>query len=243
MKVYQQAEQSFKGIALFTPGGDLFYCIDLSKQSRWHLHLCLAIQETLGLTEPPHFLSPGYTATVDRWIIPSTGQLKTATSIYPRIKSYQPLLNAIFNLAEDFTWEIAPWREEICNPIALETYRQRFPELWESHELVVKVESAQNLAQSPTPKPETQQGYTLLLFISNQNLVNPETLHTIHQILEEGLHLPYTLKIIDIVKYPEQAEKFRISATPTLVRIQPKPTRHIIGEFENWQQVLQILTS
>ncbi|WP_239651521.1 hypothetical protein [Neosynechococcus sphagnicola] len=47
----------FKGIALFTPGGDLIYGIDVSKQSRWHLHLCTALQELLGLTEPPHFFS------------------------------------------------------------------------------------------------------------------------------------------------------------------------------------------
>ncbi|MDJ0558735.1 MAG: circadian clock protein KaiB, partial [Microcystis sp. M53599_WE4] len=30
----------FKGIALFTPGGDLIYCIDPDKQTHWHLNLC-----------------------------------------------------------------------------------------------------------------------------------------------------------------------------------------------------------
>ncbi|MFM6041706.1 MAG: circadian clock protein KaiB, partial [Dolichospermum sp.] len=39
--------QLFKGIALFTPGGDLIYCIDPSKQGRWHLNLCAALREIL----------------------------------------------------------------------------------------------------------------------------------------------------------------------------------------------------
>ncbi|MFM7558989.1 MAG: circadian clock protein KaiB, partial [Cylindrospermopsis raciborskii] len=55
--------QVFKGIALFTPGGDLIYCIDPSKQKRWHLHLCGVLQQILNLSEPPHFLVPCYTAT------------------------------------------------------------------------------------------------------------------------------------------------------------------------------------
>lgn len=237
------SENLYKGIALFTPGGDLFYCIDPSKQNRWHLHLCIAVQETLNLSEPPHFLVPVYTATVDRWLVSRTGEIKTATNIYPKLRPYQSLLNAIFNLTENLTWEIAPWQEEFCNPLALDIYQQRFPEIWQNHELVVKVESPHNPKKLSVPKPENLQGYTLLLFISNQNLPNPETLQTIHQILEEGLNLPYTLKIVDINKHPEQAEQFNISATPTLVRIQPQPTRRIVGEFDNWQRVLQILTS
>ena len=42
----------YKGIVLFTPGGDIIYTIDPNKQERWHLHLCLGLQEILGLPEP-----------------------------------------------------------------------------------------------------------------------------------------------------------------------------------------------
>ncbi|ELR99803.1 circadian clock KaiB family protein [Gloeocapsa sp. PCC 73106] len=239
-------ETSFKGIALFTPGGDLFYCIDPTKQSRWHLHLCIAIQETLDLSEPPHFLVPAYTATVDRWITPSKGKNNIAATLYPRVKSYQPLLNTIFNLAENFNWEVALWQEEFCDPIVLEAYQHQFPQLWENHELIIKVESFKQSKKADTYLESTfftPEGYTLILFVSNHSSQNSETLQSIHRILEEGLNLPYTLKVIDITKHPEQAEKFQISATPTLLRTQPQPIRRIVGEFANWQRVLQILTS
>lgn len=240
-------EQSFKGIALFTPGGDLFYCIDPTKQNRWHLHLCIALQETLELREPPHFLVPCYTATVDRWITPSRNKTNIAATLYPRVKLYQPLLNAIFDLADNFVWEIAMWQEEFCDPIVLEAYQNQFPQLWENHELIVKVESSQETEAEefslPPPPPGNSPGYTLMLFVSNHSLQNSDILKSIHSILEEGLNLPYTLKVVDITKHPEQAEKFQVSATPTLVRTQPQPLRRIVGEFENWQRVLQILTS
>lgn len=238
-----QFKKSFKGIALFTPGGDLFYCIDPTKQTRWHLHLCIALQEILSLKEPPHFLVPGYTATVDRWLMSSTGEIKTTAAIYPAVRLYQSLLNVIFNLPQELVWEIAHWEEESCNPMVIEVYQQQFPELWQNHELVVRIDSDNHLQKTLNSQLTTSEGYNLILFISDYNLPSPETLQTIHRILEDGLNQPYTFKIINITKHPEQAEQFQISATPTLVRTRPKPIRRIIGEFENWERVLQILTS
>ncbi|MGL6284372.1 MAG: circadian clock KaiB family protein, partial [Microcoleaceae cyanobacterium] len=84
-KVVSDNSSLFKGIALFTPGGDLVYCIDPSKQSRWHLHLCAVLQDILGLPEPPHFLVPAYTATIDQWLDNRTNQIQVAAAIYPLV--------------------------------------------------------------------------------------------------------------------------------------------------------------
>jgi len=73
----------FKGIALFTPGGDLIYCIDPNKQTHWHLNLCAALQSALGLPEPPHFLVPSFTATIDRWRDPYSHRIHTRAEVYP----------------------------------------------------------------------------------------------------------------------------------------------------------------
>lgn len=88
--------QLFKGIALFTPGGDLMYCIDPNKQGRWHLNLCAALQEILDLPEPPHFLVPCYTATIDHWLNPRTQQVQIFAEAYPAVIRHQAVLNAIF---------------------------------------------------------------------------------------------------------------------------------------------------
>lgn len=244
-------DQLFKGIALFTPGGDLIYCIDPSKHGRWHLHLCVALQELLSLPEPPHFLIPGYTATIDRWRDPYSQTLKTIAEVYPAVQRYQPLLNVIFG-TDDLVWQTVSWQEESCNPIIAETYRHQFPELWENHELIVRFETKEQLSNSIPgkssnetfgilPAPEKTHGYVLRLFVSGNNIATHKTLETIHQLLEQGLKHPYTLKVIDISKHPEEAEIDQISATPTLVRVYPQPVRRIIGELEDWQRILQLL--
>jgi len=192
----------FKGIALFTPGGDLIYCIDPDKQTHWHLNLCAALQSALGLPEP----------------------------VYPLVRRYQPLLNAIF-ATDERAWFTVPWQEQSSNPTILETYRQQFPQLWQSHDLILHY-------TNPSPK-----GYVLRLFVSGNNANTKHTLESIHQLLERELHHPYTLKVIDISKHPEQAESNHVSAIPTLVRVWPQPVKRIIGEFEDLPRVLQIIAT
>ncbi|NJL47349.1 MAG: circadian clock protein KaiB, partial [Leptolyngbyaceae cyanobacterium SM2_5_2] len=75
---------SFKGLALFTPGGDCVYAIDQHKRERWHLDLCAALQNALCLPELPNFLLPCYTATVDRWVDATSQELITVAEAYPR---------------------------------------------------------------------------------------------------------------------------------------------------------------
>lgn len=283
--------QLFKGIALFTPGGDLIYCVDSSKRSRWHIHLCFGLQDLFDLPEPPHFLVPGYTAVVDRWLDTQTKQIQTIAEIYSPVQRDRALLNAVFGL-DRIDWQIAPWQEQYCNPSIIETYRDRFPQLWENHDAIVRLDwqrpnrslkrftlleetqfdgrdrpstasipfkiatlnTTQQLEKPIEPESEravnyceletdNSNAYILRLFVSGDRYATEKTLLSIHQLLEQGLAHPYTLKTIDISKHPELAEKDRISATPALVRIWPKPVRRIVGDLNDFQRVLQILTS
>jgi circadian clock protein KaiB len=252
----------FKGIALFTPGGDLIYCIDPRKQTQWHLQLCVGLQEILGLSEPPHFLIPCYTATVDCWLDRSDRQLRIAAEAYPPVLRHQTLLNAIFGTG-DLVWQ--PRSEEMCEPMAIATYHEQFPELWENHDLVVQyaievgrsdfrssIEPPSRFRQPPSipatkptaiAPPPPAQGYVLRLFVSGSNPSTERTLETVHQLLEESLDRPYTLKVIDVLKHPEQAEADQISATPTLIKIWPKPVRRIVGELNDVQKIMKLLSS
>jgi circadian clock protein KaiB len=237
--------QVFKGIALFTPGGDLIYCRDLNKQEHWHVHLCAGLQEIFGLPEPPYFLLPGHSATIDRWLDPQTQQLKTSAEVYPAVQRYQPLLNAVFGV-ENLIWQVAPW-DESCNPIVLETYRNRFPQLWEERDLIVRFQPRQELSDrnlfslSASSKEERTENYILRLFVSGNSHKTEVVLKEIYQFLERDLGHPYTLKVIDILQHPEEAETNQISATPTLVRISPLPVRRIVGELGDRQRVVEIL--
>jgi circadian clock protein KaiB len=236
--------QLFKGIALFTPGGDLIYCIDPSKQGRWHLHLCAVLQEILDLPEPPHFLVPCYTATVDHWLDPRSQEVKIFAEAYPVVMRHQAVLNAIFDTGE-LVWQAAPWQEGLCDRMVLTSYRDSFPQLWEDHNLIVKV----NLQESRPhyqianviQAQEKTRGYVLRLFVAGQTPSTERILGNLHNLLEKYFGLPYTLKIIDVLTNPEQAEADQVSATPTLVKAWPAPVRRIVGELDNVNKVLQML--
>jgi circadian clock protein KaiB len=262
----------FKGIALFTPGGDLIYCIDPSKQSRWHLHLCVALQEILGLSEPPHFLIPCYTATIDRWFDPQTQQVKLEAETYAPVARYQHLLNAVFQCG-DLLW--SPRVDDLCNPMVIATYYEQFPQLWKNHDLVVQVPQQDSQAtkkgnlsplrlgnclddsvtleshgspsidlpvsRSRRAQPPDTHGYVLRLFVSGNSALTERTLQTLHQLLEKSLGHPYTLKVVDVFKHPEQAEVDQISATPTLIKVWPKPVRRIVGALDDVDKILRLL--
>jgi len=250
----------FKGIVLFTPGGDLIYGIDPSKQAQWHIHLCLGLQEIWDLSDPPHFLVPGYTATVERWLDPQTQQVKVIAEAHPPVQRYIPLLRVLFDLEATIDWQIAPWQEEYCSRAVIETYRHQFPQLWEERDLVIRLDPRHSQSSAIIGADSGQQtlnstsdvsiatneqtgGYILRLFISSDHLSAEQTLGSIHQILEQGLTSPYTLKVIDLSKNPEQAEIHQVAATPTLVRVWPQPVRRIVGQLDDIQRVLQIISS
>jgi len=239
---------AFKGIALFTPGGDVIYCIDPHKQSRWHIHLCNALQHLLGLADPPHFLVPCYTATVDRSIDPATQQIFQVAELSPLVARYQPLLNVIFG-TDTLIWQKIQHQPALCDPVVLATYRSQFPQLWQSHDLVARYENmmatppAQFLSPSIPPVKTSllSQGYVLRLFVSGQSLAIQQTLQKLHQLLEQTLDQPYTLKLIDVSQHPEQAELDQVTATPTLVRAYPLPVLRLVGHLDSQEQLLGIL--
>lgn len=238
----------FKGIALFTPGGDLIYCIDPNKQGRWHLHLCGLLQEILCLPEPPHFLVPCYTATIDHWLDPRSQQIRTFAEAHPPVWKYQALLNAIFG-TQDLVWQVPPWVDGLSDPMLLATYRSSFEQLWENHDLIVRYDTSKSttlsdqpigLVQPEKPKP---QGYVFRLFVAGHSTATERILQSLHELLEQSLGQPYTLKVIDVFTNPEQAEVDQVTATPTLVKVWPQPIRRIVGELDNVAKILQVLVT
>jgi circadian clock protein KaiB len=361
----------------------------------------MALQEMLGLSEPPHFLVPAYTATIDRWLDPRTRQLRTSAEIYPLVRHHQALLNAVFGTV-NMVWQLAPCQEGLCDLMVVETYRHQFPQLWEDHDLVVRFDRTEQFSytypdsypslrrkeasvttlqntmnrfdesilsdmevtssdvdvsakqdtitqqdrvpneSSSTPSnsvsvisntdtslpltntlgvsdsvmqgsssneaaehedlqgadlelaasgtsprdviaetvndrvpatddtleqvtpplpparttshsdsngilPDSQsqyaQGYVLRLFVSGHSAATEHTLMSLHQLLETSLRFPYTLKVIDVFKHPDQAEMNQISATPTLLRVWPEPIRRIVGDLTDSERILRILAT
>lgn len=81
----------------------------------------------------------------------------------------------------------------------------------------------------------------LRLFVSGYSAATQRILQSLHHLLEESLGSPYTLKVIDIYRHPEQAEADQVSATPTLVKVYPRPVRRIVGDLDDVDRVLRLL--
>jgi circadian clock protein KaiB len=230
---------SFKGIALFTPGGDLVYCIDPGKQGQWHAQLCQALQQALHLTEPPYFLVPCYTATVDRWFDAEMQQWHVFAELAMNVKRYQVLLNRIFHLEdypEPVQWQTLMPPVGVCDPLLLHRYRLQFPALWESHNLAIGLDATGQIAP-----PETVSGYVLRLFVAGYSGSTEKTLEGLHHVLEESLNLPYTLTVVDVFKQPEEAEVHQITAIPTLMKIYPPPIKRLVGDLDTGDRLLKLL--
>lgn len=239
------APQSFKGIAVFTPGGDVVYCRDDKKQTQWHLHLCAALQEQLGLVASPYFLVPGLTATVDCWIDPVTASPKLVAELYPLVYRYQGLLNALFGLGP-IEWRRIATRQEYQSISLLNTHQAQFPQLWDTHDLILDISShgddSRHLQAQVAPQATTMNGPVLRLFVSGYSAMTEQVLKTLQGVLENSRYRPYTLRMVDVSKHPEQAEADQISATPTLVRVWPQPTRRLVGELDNPRAILSLLS-
>lgn len=240
----------FKGIALFTPGGDCVYCIDRQKQVHWHADLCTVLQKKLGLVEPPYFLLPCFTATIDQWWDADTGQMVTLAEAYPRVIPFQPLLNVLFGQP------LVQWQPNYtvlaeCSQRLIEIQRDRFPQLWQSHDLILRVDRPpEKVAASETfPQKRRLEGgastpYVFKLFVRGEDTLATETmLRLLRQALETCLSGAYTLQVVDVAKQPDQAERNHISAVPTLVQVYPEPSRRIVGNLTSQQQLTQLLSA
>lgn len=243
----------YKAIVLFTPGGDVLYAIDRDKTRHWHFDLCLGIQSLLKLQETPHFLVPYYTATVDVGSL----SLNTAPPIFAEVHTpvyhHRHFLSALLGLPQ-IPWQRAKSTPEVMDGDLLRSYAQQFPELWQGHNWVVPLEEVMSLAQAieaADPARYSQKSfvspveaschYVLRFYVSGHGGQTKKSLSELHQCLKQGLDGHYSLKVIDIHREPELAERDQITAIPTLIRTYPKPTRRIVGQFQDPQKLLSLL--
>lgn len=232
---------TYKGLALFTPGGDLVYCIDPTKQGYWHSQLCNAIQQVFNLPSAPSFLNDCFTATVDRWIDRQTQNLAIAAEVKPLVWPHRPILSTLFDVPLG-DWQVDPTPNH-CDSWFLDSYRQQFPQLWEHHNLVLNLEHLSSFlyVAQPDASPNLT-GYVLRLFINGQTPVTVQALESLHKLLEQTLSSPYTLKIVDVQQHPELAEKDHITATPTLIKTWPPPVRRLVGSLDQVERLRRLLS-
>lgn len=80
--------------------------------------------------------------------------------------------------------------------------------------------------------------HMLRLFITGKTARSQAAIQNLSEVCETYLAGRYELEIIDLLEDPEIAEIEKILQTPTLIKIYPAPTRRIIGDLSNREQLL-----
>lgn len=81
----------------------------------------------------------------------------------------------------------------------------------------------------------------LRLFIAGMSTNSIQAIENIKAICQEHLPDQYDLEIIDIYQQPEYAKNYDLIGIPTLVREQPLPAKHIMGNLSDTMRVLNLL--
>jgi len=80
--------------------------------------------------------------------------------------------------------------------------------------------------------------WELRLYVAGMTPTAERAIDNINNICEEYLERQYSLEVVDLIEQPALAEDDQILAVPALVRRLPSPTRKIIGDLSNTEQVL-----
>lgn len=85
------------------------------------------------------------------------------------------------------------------------------------------------------------QHYRFNLYINSRHPGASQVRARLRETLDVQMRGHYELKIIDLVRRPEEAEVRQVLAVPTLERERPLPSRRVIGDLSNTEQVLAAL--
>jgi len=80
--------------------------------------------------------------------------------------------------------------------------------------------------------------FVLKLFITGRSTRSEAAIRTLNRLCNEELGGAYVLEIVDVLEQPEEAERGRILATPTVVKELPPPIRKVIGDLSDKEKVL-----
>jgi len=75
--------------------------------------------------------------------------------------------------------------------------------------------------------------YSFRLYVAGQTERSQTALANLRMLCESVLQGRYELEVIDATERPEMAEKQRILATPTVIRLAPLPQRRVIGDLSD----------
>lgn len=84
--------------------------------------------------------------------------------------------------------------------------------------------------------------YQFTLYIAGDSPRSQQAAANLRRLADERLAGDYALRVVDVTREPEHAERERILTTPTLVKEAPAPPRRVTGDLSNPEMVLTALS-
>jgi circadian clock protein KaiB len=91
---------------------------------------------------------------------------------------------------------------------------------------------------APTEGHDGSEVWNLRLYIAGTSAKSVTAAQNLRKLCEKYLPGRYTIELVDLMKYPERAQKDQILAIPTLVRSIPSPVKKVIGDLSNTERAL-----
>lgn len=104
--------------------------------------------------------------------------------------------------------------------------------------MILKHKISKTGRRKAQPSKERSSKWILQLYIAGQTARAVTALKNLRSICNEQLNCKYKIEVIDLLKNPKLGRENQILAIPTLMKKLPLPTRVIIGDLSNTQQVL-----
>jgi circadian clock protein KaiB len=125
-------------------------------------------------------------------------------------------------------------------PINLSTTDRRFDTWW------LDPDEPSEMKPAPSSEPRGQgcsldEPWHLKLYIAGWTPSSIAALRSIKILEQEYLPAGSTVEVIDLLEHPENAATDHVLAIPTVVKIQPKPVRRLVGNIDDLSKALKIL--
>ncbi|GCD40885.1 circadian clock KaiB family protein [Streptomyces paromomycinus] len=75
--------------------------------------------------------------------------------------------------------------------------------------------------------------YSFTLFVAGATERSDAARSNLRGLCDARLADGYELTVIDVVQQPELADRYRILATPTVIKLSPLPQRRVIGDLSD----------
>ena len=83
--------------------------------------------------------------------------------------------------------------------------------------------------------------YSFKLYVTGETTASREAMDNLRRMCETRLPDGYELEVVDVLEQPEAAERERIIATPTVVRLSPPPKERVIGDLSDMRLAARAL--